>query len=855
MTLRMPNPPGKTVLTSRSLFEGYAVAPASYNEVFAAPGTPRPHWASVVRFLDTIGHQELARRWQQARQMLHENGVTYNVYGDPHGMERPWQLDAIPWVIAPEEWAGIEAALVQRARLLNALLADVYGPQQLLQQGLLPPALVFAHSGFLRPCHGLRLPNNGYLHLYAADLARAPDGQWWVLADRTQNPAGAGYALENRLIVSRLLPELFRDCQVRRLALFFAALRQLLLTLAPHHRDNPRIVLLTPGPYNETYFEHVYLARYLGYTLVEGSDLTVRDQRVFLKTLAGLQPVDVILRRQDDVFCDPLELHQTSLLGTAGLLQAVRAGNVAVVNALGSGWLESAALLPFLPTLCRHLLGEDLTLPSLPTWWCGQEDHLAYVLEHLERLVLVPALPTGTPEVIFGNQLEPAARQQLAARIRSRPYAYAAQHAVLLSSLPVWNHTAIQPQHTVLRAYVVATPNGYMVMPGGLTRASATTATPVLSMQGDRGSKDTWVLSHEPPDAFSLLPPPGRPVPLRRSGYDLPSRVVDNVFWMGRYAERAEGLLRLLRSLVIRLLDDAGLAGSVAFSALLQAMQSTWGLLAELSPEDDRVAAAVEPLHILLAAMFDTNLPSSVRIALSSLHRAAAKVRDYMTLECWRIITHLDEHFTPPPRYNTVQLSDALALIDQTIMILSAFSGIGVENMIRGPEWRFLDMGRRLERSLHLAGLLRNTLVDSMPHENAVLEALLEIGDSSITYRSRYLTTLQCAPVLDLLLTDDTNPRAIVYQLTELAAHVDRLPRDRSLPALSTAQRLILTMLTNVRLAEIDRLCQSGAGGRRSHLAALLTHLLTELPALSETITHAYLSHTEPTRHLAQAEG
>lgn len=835
-----------------SLFAHYTVAAGSYNEAFAAPSRPYPHWERVVRFLDNLGPQELTRRWQHARQMLHDNGVTYNVYGDPQGTERPWELDAIPWVIPPEEWARLEAGLIQRANLLNALLADVYGPQRLLRQGLLPPELVFAHPGFLRPCHGTRLPSDGYLHLYAADLARGPDGQWWVLADRTQNPAGAGYALENRLILSRLFPELFRDCQVRRLALFFAALRQLLMRLAPRHRDNPRVVLLTPGPYNETYFEHAYLARYLGYTLVEGSDLTIREHRVFLKTLAGLQPVDVIFRRQDDTFCDPLALHSHSLLGTAGLVQAVRAGQVAVVNALGSGWLESPALMPFLPALCRHVHQEDLVLPSLPTWWCGQDDHLAYVLDHLSSLTLVPAFPTDTGEGRSSEQRSRKTPQQRVDMLRDRPYAYAAQHAVRLSSLPVWQQTDVRPQHTVLRAYVVSTPTGYMVMPGGLTRVSPSMATSALAMQGDRGSKDTWVLSHEPPDAFSLLPPPGRPVTLRRSGYDLPSRVVDNIFWMGRYAERAEGLLRLLRSLVTRVLDDAGLAGSAAFPILLHALQTAWGMPVVVPQTSSRGVAAPESLRLLLDAMFDPSCAGSVRMSLAALHRVAARVRDSMTMECWRIITHLDEHCRPPQRTGPLSVNEALRWIDQSMMTLSALSGIGVENMIRGPEWRFLDMGRRLERAMHLVELLQHTLVTCHAHESAVLEALLEIGDSSITYRSRYLTTLQCAPVLDLLLTDDSNPRAMVYQLAELAAHVERLPRDRSVPALSTAQRLILTMLTAVRLAEIEQLCTTGTDQKRVHLAALLTHLQTELPALSETISHAYLSHTEPTRHLAR---
>src|SRR5262245_12579724 len=408
------------------LFQGYTIPAGAYDEVFAAPGVLRTHWERVVQMLDRMGVEELTQRWEQARRLLYDNGVTYNVYGDPQGMQRPWELDAVPLVIAPEEWERLATALIQRAQVLNALLADVYGPQKLLKAGLLPPELVFAHPGFLRPCHNVQVPQERYLHLYAADLVRAPDGQWWVLADRTQSPSGAGYALENRLILSGVLSDVFYEGKVQRLALFFDALRKTLSSLAPHHRDNPRIVLLTPGPYNETYFEHAYLARYLGYTLVEGGDLTVRDTRVFLKTLAGLEPVDVIVRRQDDAFCDPLALHQESVLGVAGLVQAVRAGHVAVANALGSGWLETPALLALLPDLCRHLLSEDLKLPSVCTWWCGQPEALAYVLGHLEHVNVSAAFPASTPEAVSGAMLSRAKRQRLMTHLRARPYAFVA---------------------------------------------------------------------------------------------------------------------------------------------------------------------------------------------------------------------------------------------------------------------------------------------------------------------------------------------------------------------------------------------------------------------------------------------
>ena len=832
------------------LFAGYQPPDGSYDETFGAGDEPRPHWQVVVEALENLGARELAHCWQQARRMIHENGVTYNVYGDPQGMERPWELDPVPRVIGPAEWAGVEAALAQRARLLNALLADVYGPQRLLADGLLPPELVFAHPGFLRPCHGLEVPGGCHLHVYAADLARAPGGGWQVLADRSQSPAGAGYALENRQVLSTILPEVMRDCQVQRLASYFAALRQTLHNIAPRRRDNPRVVLMTPGPYNETYFEHAFLARYLGYTLVEGGDLTVRDQSVYLKTLAGLQPVDVILRRLDDAFCDPLELHQASLLGCAGLLQAVRAGNVAVANALGSGWLESPALVPLLPDLCRRLLGEDLALPSAPTWWCGDPNGLAYVLDHLEELVVMPAFAASGREMMRGERLGRQERRNMADRIRARPFAYAAQEYLSLSSLPVWSGAGVQARQTVLRTYAVAAQDGYKIMPGGLTRVSASEGPPALSMQSDSGSKDTWVLCEGEPDTLTLLPPPGQPIALRRSGYEFPSRAADNLFWIGRHSERAEGLVRLARSLLIRLNDESGLKTSAAFPVLFGAL-SAWGFshLAEPDEHPDELASRAQALWTVL---FDPQAPQSARSVLGTLHRAAASVRDYMTLESWRIITHLNEDFdAPAPEHGALQVNDALALIDQTVTKLAAFSGLMEENMIRGPEWHFLDLGRRLERAAHTTGLLRGTLVDVDEKEGSVLEALLEIGDSSITYRSRYLTALQCAPVLDLLLTDDTNPRAVVYQVMRLAEHVDGLPRDPGLTSLSPAQKQVTATLTRLRLAEIGTLCQIGRNGRRGNLEAALAQLQSDFLGLSDTITHHYLSHAELTRHLS----
>lgn len=839
--------------TPESLFQDYVFPAEGYDEAFLSAGQPRPHWQEVVRLLDTFGPAELGRRWTQARQMLYEHGVTFNPDSDSQHLDHPWELDAIPFVLAAAEWRTIETALLQRARLLNALLADVYGPQTLLQAGVLPPELVFAQQGFLRPCHHVAVPGGCYLHLYAAALARAPDGQWHVLADYAQNPVGLGYALETRLLFTRAFADVLREVPVQRLTTFIDTLRQTLQTLAPHHRDNPRIVLLTPGPEDATYFEHVYLARSLGYTLVQDGDLTVRDQSVFLKTLAGLQPVDVILRRQDDLWCDPLTLSQETIHGVAGLVQAVRAGNVAVANALGSGWVDTPALLAFLPQLCRHLLGETLLLPSRDTWWCGQPEALGYVLEHLDQLVIRPLCSRDSGTAVRGAQLSAMGRRRLLVKLRARPYAYVAQAAVSLSTVPVWSEHRLTPGWTVLHTYVAATAGGYTVLPGGMTRTLMTPPGPAALIPHVERRKDTWVLACGAVTAASLLTPVSPPVVLRRSGYDLPSRVADNLFWLGRYAERAEGAVRLLRSMLRRLTDESGLLGNLALPTMLQVIAAWWSL----KPFRPRAGAPVaqESLEqMFLTVMFVPDFPDSVRANLSALHHAAATVRDRISLDAWRILARLQQEFALPQPHSSIPLSDAHGLLNQTLITLTAFSGLGVENMTRGPGWHFLDMGRRLERAFHTLRLLRHTLVESSEYEAALLDMVLEIADSSMTYRSRYFTTAQLAPVLDLLLTDDTNPRAVIYQILALAEHVNDLPHADAQPTLSPAQRLTLTALTALHLADIAPLCLVNGARQRRALAALLQQLLDYVPALAETITLQYLSHAVPSRHLARRQ-
>jgi uncharacterized circularly permuted ATP-grasp superfamily protein/uncharacterized alpha-E superfamily protein len=765
-------------------------------------------------------------------------------------MDRPWNLDSIPLLIPPSEWNELEAGLIQRARLLNCILADLYGPQQLLRGGLLPPALVFANPGFWRPCHGMPTAVHPYLHMLAVDLARSPDGQWWVLADRTQAPSGAGYALENRTVLAETFPDLFREFQVRRLASFFRSFRDTLLNLSPSRRDNPRVVLLTPGPFNETYFEHSYLVRYLGFTLVQGGDLTVRGSRVFLKTLDGLKPVDVILRRVDDSFCDPIELRSDSFLGVAGLVEAVRAGNVVVANALGSGLIESPAFIPFLPRLSQKLLGERLKLPSVATWWCGQPQAFRYVLDNLDFLVIKPAFPAHGMEPVFGGKLNGDERWRMITRLRERPHEFAGQEILDLSTAPVWSQNSLTPRRVVLRAFLAASGDSWVVMPGGLARVSPSLDTPVVSMQRGGGSKDTWVLSNGPVDVFTLRHPPDRPLDLNRGeGSALPSRAADHLFWLGRYAERCEHLARVLRCILIRLTGEFGASGTSEWDSLMRLYDCLASPHSRLSAEDPQ--GRLDPWQDLeqeiLSLIFEEQRSDSLNAVLSRAAQAAAHVRHSLSSDTLRIVSQFDTAHTSAWGYAST--GEALAVLNRCIGTLAALRGIEMENITRGPGWHFLGAGRRIERSIQLVNLFRTIVVPLSPRTWATLEMLLEVADSSMTYRSRYFTVLQPAPALDLLMNDEANPRSLAFQLQELMQHCRCLssrPSGAGWPL--SKQRRLEETAANLFRADIRLLCQPGEDSIREPLDQLLAGTGAALPALSDAITHVYFSHAEMER-------
>jgi uncharacterized circularly permuted ATP-grasp superfamily protein/uncharacterized alpha-E superfamily protein len=822
-----------------------------WDEALLPSGYPRRHWRKLYVEIGRMGLRQLGRRWQSGQQLIQSQGVTYNVGNLPDGGEYPWPMDPIPLVIDEREWAYIEQAAIQRATLFNAILFDLYGEQRLLLERLLPTALVFASPHFLRPCFGIRPPGGVHLHTFTLDIARSPAGNWWVIADRTQAPSGMGYTLQNRLLSARALPEIFDQCNVRQLARFYDTKRSALLALAGD-RPNPTVVLLTPGPHNETYFEHSFLAGHWGFTLVEGADLTVLDRHVYLKTLGGLKPVDVILRRLDDGFCDPLELRSDSVLGVPGLVEAARSGSVVIDNALGSGLVETAAHMAFLPGLCRQLLGEELRMPSVATWWCGQEEPRRYVLEHLKELVIKPAFPRFGRNPEFPDSMDATAYGNLVRRIEAQPEEFVAQERVALSTVPVRTDSGIVPRHAVLRVYAAWNGQSYTVLPGGLTRVSTQDASLVVSMHLGGGSKDTWVLGGSA-EAASARRQSSVQVPGQQSTQDLPSRVADNLFWLGRYAERVEARVRFVRALWPALSSEEDFGRGASLETAIR-------MLAGLSYLSRSTSAASlgeqrwSVQRILTEMVYDPSQMSSLRWNLKELRRVAWHLKERLSSDTWRVLQQLESQFSGFAPANADQrYIGGLDLLDSVVVTLSAFSGLLTENTTRGLGWRFFQIGRRMERAIQTVELLRCSLGTAGADLEPCLRVLLQIADSSITYRSRYPTVLQTELVLQLLLADESNPRSVGFQLAALLHQMNRLQESDPGNNESTEHSLVVKAASLVRSSRMGDLSRRDNEGNFVALEEFAAELKSTLWELSDALTSRYFSNLTACRLTASS--
>lgn len=779
-----------------------------FDEVYNNNGELFPHWQYLFNSLQQLGQAAINERHQKAQRILRDDGATYNTYQEPLTKSQPWSLDPVPLVLNSDDWAAIEAGILERSELLNLLLQDIYSKREVLKYRIIPPELLFYHKGFLRPCHGVKLPGEHQLILHAVDMIRGVDGKMTVIGDRTQSPSGAGYALENRTVMSRIFPSLFRDSHVHRLSIFFQSLRQKLNSLSAGS-GIPRIVVLTPGAYNETYFEHAYLANYLGYTLVQGGDLIVRDGYVWMKSLEGLRRVDVILRRVDDIFSDPVELKSDSHLGVPGLLEVMRSGRVVVANPLGSGVLENPALLKYLPDISRFFLGRELRLNSVKTYWCGDPKDLQYVMANLPNLVIKPIYRSPGAISQMPSHLNIEQLNQLKKMISQQPRAFVGQEYVTPSQTPAWNNNQLASRPAVIRSFTVANEASYTVMPGGLTRIGATNNTAIVTNQVGSQSKDTWVIASEPEKELSLRTS-SREKSREASEFsiDLPSRVVENLFWMGRYAERAEGALRLLRSVFVRMNGYEYLspkASEILLSAVTQVTCTFPGFHAGnpnlfKSPESE-----------LLSLVRDENRVGSVASSLISMLTAAEEVKELLSADTQRVINDVGDEFERISLAFKDQLTAAPEeALDPLVTALMALSGLCHESMIQGMGWRFMDMGRRIERAIQTLALLRSTTTPVLDDTDAfiVLESVLLSVEALITFRRRYRTEMNTINALELVMLDESNPRSLLYQIKSLENHFSNLPQAQSHHRLSKEGRLILEAKTALQLSDLEELNQ-----------------------------------------------
>ncbi|MBF0183104.1 MAG: circularly permuted type 2 ATP-grasp protein [Magnetococcales bacterium] len=832
-----------SLLSRWELLRGYT-PPPGHDEILLPNGEIRPEWSPLLNHLNQLGEQRLESLRQQARHLLRENGLTFNLFQSDGSESRAWELDLMPLLIAEQQWLTLEQGLKQRHRVLELLLADLYGKQETLRHGILPPTLLFSDPGYLRACHGLPHPRGALLPWWAVDLVRNPEGGFQVVGDYLQTPAGAGYALENRQILFRLLRQPLNENRVRLLLPFFSALRAHLNDASPLLKEDPQVVLLSPGPGDKIYFEHAFLANYLGLTLVQGEDLTVRNGRLHIKTLDGLHPVDVVWRMLNDLQCDPLELNENGFLGVAGLVQAVQGERAAVINHPGASVLENRALLGYFPALCHHFLGEAPRLAVTPTRWCGDPVARSEVLDTLEQWVLQQRPHPNRPT------LKPAqmTRQQLQQEILDFPHEWIAYPPLIPSTLPVMTAMGARPGHMLLRTFVTAGRLGVEVMPGGLARIVSEPAQ-IHAFDDPTGiTKDVWVLSHNPIiTRTNRLPMERLSEPSFFSG-DISSRMAENLFWVGRYAERGEYTLRLLRLLLLLPRPEGteqnehaeSEAIRLLYAALTQVTASEPGFVGEGC--EQRLRHPEEELRALILSHERAGtLFSSIRSLLLAAHR----VRERLSNDTWRVLNQLMAQQQNLLRHK--QTADMVGDMENLVTAFAALAGLAQENMTRGLGWRFLDLGRRLERAIFQVELLRTTLIRplSAEGERFLLDALLGVSDSSITYRRRYRTHLAIKPFLELILLDEANPRSLASQLALVNEHVTALPYRRPTPPHRTpCGRIALDSFNTLRMSEPDLLGMVGEAGTYSNLAALLERFQGLLPLFSMELAHTFFQHS-----------
>ena len=836
-------------IDSNILFQNYFSDKRNYDEVLKSDMSINPNWEHLLNNLTYIGSTSLSDKQKEIDWLMDENGVTYNVYNDPKGMHRSWELNIIPFLIHEKEWETVEKGIKQRAELLNLIFNDIYGKRELIKNGIIPPEVLFAHRGFLRQCDQIKYKTFKSLLIYSADLSRGPDGRIWVVNDRTQAPSGMGYALENRYALNKVLPGIFKDINVKQPSSFFYDFNQMLIEAAPQNKDNPNIVILTPGPLNETYFEHAYMASSLGYPLVNGNDLVVRNGKVWLKSLKELKQVDVILRRVDDVFMDPLELREDSYLGITGLLDVIRNQNVTIVNPIGSGVLENSGLIPFMNTICNYFLKEDLILPQIASWWCGQTKERNYVLDNLKNLVVKRIDRSNRESIFFCEFLDATKLENLKKEILSNPYNFVAQEKISFSTAPDFVNGKLEPRKVMCRAFAIAKKESYKVMPGGLVRVAAERENLFVSNQRGGVSKDFWIVSdmHQP---FIQNYAWDNSCRISISDInDLPSNTAENLFWSGRYLGRALVTARFLRMVLNRMSYEQYNDKKLQSDTLVYLFQSLTNITSTFPGfvGEGNEACFNNPLKEIVSLMMDKTRLGSFAQTLNSFNNSYYSLRNLWSKDMWRVFDSIQKLWLKFKEDDVYTVSALTKLLDRIITRLIAFMGLIEESIMVQQGLLLYFIGLQTEQAMMQVAKCRSLLVfnydERMQYE--ILESLLTSDESLNIYRYSYRSYLSLENVINLVLLDNEYPKSLHYRLKRIQKDIDRLPHSKTTTSVTECELLIdAANLKMQNLKAEQLLILNDESIIRQKLDDLLSDLSDLLHETSLSLSNTYFNHS-----------
>ncbi|WP_339658348.1 circularly permuted type 2 ATP-grasp protein [uncultured Polaribacter sp.] len=843
-------------IETKSIIQDYFRNKSKYDELLTSKMDIKSDWKELLDNLLKIGPEKLASKQADINWLLAENGVTYNVYNDPKGLNRPWNLNVVPFLIHQKEWDVVEKGIQQRSEILNLVLKDLYGKRELLKNGIIPPEVIYAHRGFLRSCDQIKYKTEKQLLIHAVDLARGPDGRMWVVNDRSQAPSGMGYALENRFSISKTIPELFDNIHVKQPSTFFNDFNQLLLNVAPSNTENPMVVILTPGPLNETYFEHSYLSSFLGYPLVKGNDLVVRHGKVWLKSLKGLKQVDVILRRVDDVFMDPLELREDSYLGVAGLLEAVRLQNVAIVNPIGSGVLENPALIPFMENICKYFLNEKLILPQIASWWCGQEKERKHVLENLASYVVKRIDRSHRENIFFCEFLNKEELKDLTAEILENPTNFVAQEKISFSTAPNFVKDQLEPRKIVCRTFSIAKENGYSVMPGGLVRVAAEREELFVSNQRGGTSKDLWIVSD---DSQNYLQNYSWNKTISNQSLtinDVPSYTAENLFWSGRYLGRTLFTARYLRMVLNQMthvqFNNDRKSESESLKILFQSITNITSTFPGFTGDDEEEALA-HPLKEITAVALDEQKIGSFAQSLQSFNFSYYSLRNLWSRDMWRVFDGIQKQLTKVKEDKNYSINSLTVFFDKMITRLIAFMALTEESILVRHGLLLYFLGLQIEQASMTIEKFRSLIIVNYDEEleYEILESLLSSHESLNIYRYSYSSYLSIDNVIKLLLLDTEYSRSLMYQIQRIKKDIDKLPNTNTQNELTQCQENIEAVLLKIQSLNIEEMLEIDSNSNmRKKLDTLLSDLSDLLHTTSLSISDTYFNHSQQQKQL-----